>query len=410
MPHHHPTSTPEAGAARRFWEQQMKRHPTLHGMLSLLGSVAEFFTGGHFLVRLGQRVVMTGGVIAETSLLFATLWVTADYTVPQFLRTVLPAELISTCNSLSQASFSLLPEIILASAIVTTVQLWQRAGANWQSRHWVWAGLYSAPTLTFLALTLYTILTFSSQGGSIAQASGAALALRCFAGYSYALLELVYARIGKAAEPVVSRQDHLKTVETLHTEHEERLAALHSQHQQALANLAEQHEQRLGQMELQHESRLLLAVQEVKSSTPCIDSEALALAVARSLEARIEATLRQHSRIIEARHEAPQASKTRQLEGPQKSREARRPASPAASAGSNILPLVQAGTAITEVRAQVSRLVEQGLSSYQIAPLVGKSPATIQRWIKDRAEAPQRSKAEATTADEADGEATETTR
>jgi hypothetical protein len=215
------TPTSEPGAARQFWNAQMQRHPNLHGILSILGSVTEFFTGGHFLVRLGHKVVMTGGVIAETSLLFATLWVTADYTIPQFLRTFMSADLISTWTALSQASFSLLPEIILASAIVTTVQHWKRASANWQSRHWVWASLYSAPTLTFLALTLYTILTFSSQDGSIAQATGAALALRCFAGYSYALLELIYARIGKQAEQTVSQQEHLKTIEALHAEHEE---------------------------------------------------------------------------------------------------------------------------------------------------------------------------------------------
>jgi hypothetical protein len=368
----HSTPTPESSAARQFWNTQMQRHPNLHGILSILGSVAEFFTGGHFLVRLGHKVVLTGGVIAETSLLFATLWVTADYTIPAFLHRFLSGDLMSTCTSLSQASFSLLPEIILASAIVTTVQHWKQASSNWRSTHWVWASLYSAPTLTFLALTLYTILTFSSQGGSIAQATGAALALRCFAGYSYALLELIYVRIGKPSEPMVSQQDHLKTVETLHAEHEERMATLAGQHQQALATLTEQHERRLGQLDVQQQQHLLTAIQEAQSSAPVIDYEALTEAVTKNIEARIEAN--------------SEAGNARQLEAPKKGREAKIPASRGGNeASTNVLTLRQRGAVPTEKRAAVYALLDTDdrLSSYEIAEKTGYPPSTIQRYMKD---------------------------
>ncbi len=281
------THEAEKGAARQFWDQQMERHPTLHGILSIISSTVEFFTGGHFIVRLGQKVVLTGGVIAETSLLFATLWVTADYTIPAFLRKFMSLDLMNSFSSLSQAAFSLLPEIILASAIVTTIHHWKIASTNWNNKHWIWASLFTAPTLTFLVLTLYTISTFTSQDGSIAQATGAALAIRCFAGYSYALLELIYARIGKHVEQVVSQQEHLKTVEELHAEHKQYIANLERQHQQALTELTERQERRLGLIDLQQQ-RLLTTVQEVGNSVPAIDPEALVQTVSAQFETHLQ--------------------------------------------------------------------------------------------------------------------------
>jgi hypothetical protein len=401
----HIQTTEEKSAARRFWDEQMEKHPTLHGILSILSSIIEFFTGGHFIVRLGHKVVLTGGVIAETSLLFATLWVTADYTIPDFLRKFMSADLMSSFSSLSQAAFSLLPEIILASAIVTTIHHWKIASTNWNSKHWIWASLFSAPTATFLILTLYTISTFTSQDGSIAQATGAALAIRCFAGYSYALLELIYARIGKHAEQVVSQQEHLKTVEELHLEHEQRIAALESQHQQALAELTEKHERQLGQMDLQQQQRLLTTIQEVQSSASAIDYEALTEAVTKNLEARFEAQLearmRQHTTVSEAQLEARNVP---QIEAP-KTPEAKKPASRGKEAASNILTLRQASTTITGVKAEVYQLADQGLSSYQIAPRVGKSAATIQRWIKERPKEQQNADHEAAETHEAESEA-----
>src|SRR5260370_32100593 len=144
------THETEKSAAKRFWDEQMEKHATIHGILSIISSTVEFFTGGHFIVRLGQKVVLTGGVIAETSLLFATLWVTADYTIPAFLRKFMSLDLMNSFSSLSQAAFSLLPEIILASAIVTTIHHWKIAHTDWNNKHWIWASLFTAPTLTFL--------------------------------------------------------------------------------------------------------------------------------------------------------------------------------------------------------------------------------------------------------------------
>jgi len=138
------THETKKSAARQFWDEQMEKHPTLHGILSILSSIVEFFLGDHFIVRLGHKVALTGGVIAETSLLFATLWVTADYTIAAFLKKFMSADLMSSFSSLSQAAFSLLPEIILASAIVTTIHHWKLASTNWQSKHWIWASLFTA--------------------------------------------------------------------------------------------------------------------------------------------------------------------------------------------------------------------------------------------------------------------------
>ena len=119
---------------------------------------------------------------------------------------------------------------------------------------------------------------------------------------------------------------------------------------------------------------------------PTTDFEALTEAVTRNLaatfEARFEAMVRQYVTISEAKgqHEA------RCIEAPKRPHEATtrgpRPAT-------NIVTLRQPGTSATDKRAAVYALLEKGdqRSSYQLAPEIGCSAATIQRYMKDWREA-----------------------
>ncbi len=185
--------------AQSFWHEQRQKHPTLYGILCLIGSVTGFFFNGHFIVALGRWVVLTSGRIAETALLFATLWITATYVAPNF--TAILGGTATALSSLSLLAFSLLPEVILFHAIVTTYQHWstalyeksgtRRVGAS------LWAVLYTLPTATFFSMTVYTICTFASHDGRIGQASGTALSIRCLAGWLYGLIGLIRATIGK---------------------------------------------------------------------------------------------------------------------------------------------------------------------------------------------------------------------
>jgi hypothetical protein len=199
IPQQH-TSTEEKSPARAFWDGLMEKHPNLHGILSITGSVLGFFLNGHAVVKAGHWVVMTAGRIAETALLFATLWITAVNIAPDFITQLAGgAGHVSTLNALSLMAFSLLPEIIVFSAIVITYEHWQRFFRDRRASNpaWVWGSLYTLPTGTFLIMTVVTLGSFVSRDGAAAHITGVAIVIRCLAGWFYALVELIYITLGK---------------------------------------------------------------------------------------------------------------------------------------------------------------------------------------------------------------------
>src|SRR6266567_6528108 len=135
----------ERSPAHVFWDALMEKHPNLHGSLSITGEVAGFFLNGHAVVKAGHWVVVTAGRIAETALLFATLWITAVNISPDFITQMAGgARNVSTLNALSLMAFSLLPEVIVFSAIIITYEHWQRFFRDQRAVNpaWVWGTLY----------------------------------------------------------------------------------------------------------------------------------------------------------------------------------------------------------------------------------------------------------------------------
>jgi hypothetical protein len=147
---------------------------------------------GHIIVDLGHWVVVTAGHIAETAMLFATLWVTATNVAPKLTN---PLPIAPTLSSISLMVFSLLPEIILFSAIITSYQYWYAAIRQKNPQGWMWAVLFTLPTLIFFVMTVVTISSFAGTGGDVQQATGGALVVRCLAGWFYALISLIRAKM-----------------------------------------------------------------------------------------------------------------------------------------------------------------------------------------------------------------------
>ncbi len=198
----------EKGAARAFWDGLMQKHPNIHGFLSIIGSLFGFFANGHFIVAFGHWIVRTAGRIAETALLLATLWVTAANVAPDLVGK-LGAASVSNFNALSLIAFSLLPEIIVFGAIITTYEHWARFFRDSRAANpaWVWASLYTIPTGSFVVMTVLTIVSFVTHDGTATHATGAALAARCLAGWFYSLVELIFAAIGKrTGQTITPRQ------------------------------------------------------------------------------------------------------------------------------------------------------------------------------------------------------------
>jgi hypothetical protein len=140
---------------------------------------------------------------------------------------------------------------------------------------------------------------------------------------------------------------------------------------------------------------------------PPLDIEALTEEITRRVQAENEARLEARARQLEATNEArleallrqtvviSEAPTTRQLEAPKKPREAKQPVQKGAS---NEVTLRQSGTAPTEKRAAVYRLIEQdvSLSSYVIAEQTGIPVSTVQRYLKDWKDRQSEAESEAT--------------
>jgi hypothetical protein len=188
----------EVSAARTFWQDKMQEHPTIAGLLAILGEVAGFFLNGHFIVALARWIIRVSGYIAESALLFAVLWISATSVAPGLIELFMSEKTMQSLVWLALIVLALIPEIILGNAIISVAGHWQAVASD---RHnvmaWVWAIAFTLPTVLFLILTALTLNALASDGGTFVQASNGLVGMRCFAGWTYGLLALVYAGIGR---------------------------------------------------------------------------------------------------------------------------------------------------------------------------------------------------------------------
>jgi uncharacterized protein YoxC len=234
------TEIDEKGAGRAFLEMLKQKYPNVFGFFSIIGSFFGFFLNGHFIVAFGHWIIRTAGRVAETALLLTTLWVTAANVAPDLVGK-LGATTVSNFNALSLIAFSLLPEIIVFSAIILTYEHWMRFFHDRRASNpaWVWASLYTIPTGSFVIMTIFTISSFvSNDGGAAAHATGAALVVRCLSGWFYSLVELIYAAIGKRHQQTITPrqvEDRLaEIVATTRATLEQQVATLTTTAQQRL--------------------------------------------------------------------------------------------------------------------------------------------------------------------------------
>src|SRR6266853_317601 len=164
--------------ALAFWTRQMEKHPNVRGVLSILGSLLGFFVNGHVIVSLGHWVVMVSGRIAEKAMLFAVIWLTIDYIAYDFLSKQI-ATTASMLSTISLLALTLLPEIILYSAVVTSLTYWFTFFRE-RTKLWslAWAILYTITTVLFCAMTVVMICSLASSGGHFQQASDSTMVIR----------------------------------------------------------------------------------------------------------------------------------------------------------------------------------------------------------------------------------------
>jgi 2-oxo-4-hydroxy-4-carboxy--5-ureidoimidazoline (OHCU) decarboxylase len=310
----------EESAARRFWREKMAAHPNVAGGLAVAGEVAGFFLNGHFLVRLGQWVIRVSGSIAETALLFAVLWISGTSIAPGLVELFMSEKTMQSFVSVALIALALIPEIILANAIVRALGHIHTATQQKSPVSWAWAVLFTLPTALFLGLTGYTLNALVQSGGNVVQASAGLVGLRCFAGWAYGLLEMVYAGIGRRtlnqAQPTITPA-HPPPVQNDYQEIARQLLPLIAQEvRQALPDTTGMGEQ-LQQLRVNLEdvTTLLLPPSATKSetspSTPGNSAEYRSLQDLETEDEPFVDTREQH--VVHAANERPQARITQKL-------------------------------------------------------------------------------------------------
>jgi hypothetical protein len=302
-------------AARQFWDDQTDKHPKVHGVLSILASVFGYIFNGHIVLGAAKWGITVGGRIATSILFFAALWVAGRSTEPASLAHLLnylPLIRLSApqVDHIAILSFTLLPEVLLLGAGLTTIEQW--VGVKRQGGlYWVWALIYSLLTALFLGITIYTFISFLVNGSaSVAinasgKADGATL-IRALTGWSYALLELLHAGVGARYGSA--------TDETTTTALAVQVQTLISQAIEELASrLQVDQVRRFGELAQQQEQGLLTALQEVKASVPPLPAETLKEAVSVACETLLPATL---ETLLKERSTVSSAPETGQAAGP----------------------------------------------------------------------------------------------
>jgi len=165
-----------------------------------VSSLFQFVTSGQVIVSFVRWLVTTGGTIAESAFLLATLWVTVNNVAHLIVSWVLPENVIQILNQVSVIAFSVLPELIIFAAIKITFDHWQLYYRSREKMALAWAIAYTPFTITFAVMTVLVLSSFVSVQATSnvsPQATGAMLVIRCLAGWGYGVVQMLFASLGK---------------------------------------------------------------------------------------------------------------------------------------------------------------------------------------------------------------------
>ncbi len=175
------------------------QRPRIAAILDGVGSLVRYIVSFQWIVDIVRWMIGTGGNVAESAFLLATVYVTINVVAHKLVTWTLPPNIISTLNQVSVIAFSVLPELIVAAAIKVTFDHYKMAWTTKRWDSWVWAALYTLPTSVFLYMTIITISSFVSLEAVNVdyQAHGTDLVIRCLAGWSYGMLQTLFVALGK---------------------------------------------------------------------------------------------------------------------------------------------------------------------------------------------------------------------
>jgi hypothetical protein len=103
-------------------------------------------------------LILSSGIVAEGAFLLASLWMSLNSSIHNFIRLFLPEDTTIHISEIATAAYVGLPECILFLASVIVIN---HVRVFWYDRKnkiaLVWAVFYGLPTLVFLILSLFTL-------------------------------------------------------------------------------------------------------------------------------------------------------------------------------------------------------------------------------------------------------------
>src|SRR5215469_9021365 len=94
-------------------------------------------------VRLVRWLIISGGTVAESAFLIATLYVTICVVAHPLLTWIFPDRVILVLNQVSVIVFACIPELIVFSAVKVTIDHWKTAFITKGKWSFVWAVCYT---------------------------------------------------------------------------------------------------------------------------------------------------------------------------------------------------------------------------------------------------------------------------
>ncbi len=149
--------------------------------------------------RLLHWIIISAGTMSECVFLVASLWVSVNANVHQFVLMFISEDATRFLTELATTAYVVLPECIVGLAVVVTLshlRTWLYNKRDYRSA--IWTALYGMPTVVFLFLSLVTL------GCSVANATFEmptwAVVTRALAGYMFAFTSLLYTQLGTPQE------------------------------------------------------------------------------------------------------------------------------------------------------------------------------------------------------------------
>lgn len=154
-----------------------------------------------FVIDLTRWLINTGGTIAESAFVLSTTYVIINLVGHKLVLWAVfgNTNIVDTFNQIALIAFAVLPELITVSAIKNSYEMWKVSFRTRKIELYLWAIIFTVPTIIFTWMTIYTITQFTSieSVGQVFTLDVTSLRLRVVSGWVYGVSQMLFVEISK---------------------------------------------------------------------------------------------------------------------------------------------------------------------------------------------------------------------